>query len=217
MSPAESTAWISAAAFFCCVCMAVPIMHLPPLAVECGLPDSVGARALMIVMAAGTVGRVVFGALADRVGALATYALASLIQTATAFWFTQASSVAFLFAVAAIFGFGFAGNMTSIILAVREAVPVRMVGLSTAITTLMAWVGMGVGGLLGGYLFDLTGVRLGGGRRCRQPPGPVDHRPAAAREADPGGLRLMDGRPGRQDLVRAAGVEPTRPLRDYGF
>lgn len=157
MSPAASTAWISAAAFFCCVCMAVPIMHLPPLAVECGLSDGAGPKALMTAMAAGTVGRIFFGMLADRVGALATYALASLIQTTTAFWFTQTDSLPTFYLLAAIFGFGFAGNMTAVLLSVREAVPVSMLGMSTAVTTLVAWLGMGVGGYVAGWLFDMTG------------------------------------------------------------
>ena len=157
MSPAASTAWISAAAFFCCVCMAVPIMHLPPLAVECGLPDGAGARALMTAMLAGTFGRIVFGMLADRIGALATYAAASLIQTATAFWLTQTGNVAAFYLIAAIFGFGFAGNMTAVLLSVREAVPARVLGLATAVTTLVAWLGMGVGGYVAGWLFDATG------------------------------------------------------------
>jgi MFS family permease len=157
MPPAASTAWISAAAFFCCVCMAVPIMHLPSLAVECGLPDGAGASALMTAMAAGAIGRIFFGTLADRIGALAVYAIASLIQTATAFWFTQTDSLPAFYLLAAIFGFGFAGNMTAVLLSIREAVPVRMLGFSTAITTLVAWLGMGVGGFVAGWIFDATG------------------------------------------------------------
>jgi hypothetical protein len=47
--------------------------------------------------------------------------LASAMQTATVFWFVTTPQMVFIIPVAVIFGFGFAGNMTCLILAVREA------------------------------------------------------------------------------------------------
>jgi hypothetical protein len=58
---------------------------------------------------------------------------------------------------AVVFGFGFAGNMTSLILAVREAVPASHVGRSTGIVGMIAWLGMGAGGNVSGWLYDVTG------------------------------------------------------------
>jgi hypothetical protein len=47
--------------------------------------------------------------------------------------------------------------MTGLILCIRDAVPARAAGLATALVTMFAWLGMGSGGYLGGYCFDLSG------------------------------------------------------------
>jgi len=56
-------------------------------------------------MVSGAVGRLVRGGIADRIGALNTYRLASLGQTTFVFWFTQASSLAVLYPLAIAYGF----------------------------------------------------------------------------------------------------------------
>jgi uncharacterized protein (DUF3820 family) len=47
--------------------------------------------------------------------------------------------------------------MTTLLLCVREAVPARSAGISTAVIMLLAWAGMGFGAYQGGYCYDLTG------------------------------------------------------------
>jgi MFS family permease len=58
--------------------------------------------------------------------------------------------------IALVFGFGFSGVMTCLIMCVREAVPARSYGFATAVVGMAAWFGMGTGGFLGGYCFDAT-------------------------------------------------------------
>jgi MFS family permease len=157
LSPLVSMAWLGAAAIFCCTAMSVPIVHLVTLGADRGLSPGVSAALVMTVMAFGSVGRVAFGMFADRVGGLRSYALAAFLETVTVYWFVTLQSIPALFVLAAVFGFGFAGVMTSLIVTVREAVPARMVGTATAFVGLLAWLGMGIGGYQGGYCFDLTG------------------------------------------------------------
>jgi len=95
--------------------------------------------------------------LADRMGGLRAYFLASLGQTIMVFWFTQTQSLLALYILGALFGFAFAGVMTCLIICAREAAPLRMVGLAGAIVAGMGWVGMGSGGYQAGYFYDLTG------------------------------------------------------------
>jgi MFS family permease len=157
MAPQASTAWLSLAGFLCCFCMAVPLVHVVTLICHQGHAPSVGASILFTIMAVGAAGRIAIGLLADRIGVLPAYMISSLMQTLTVFWFVASPQMAIILPVAVVFGFGFAGNMTCLILAVREAVPADRVGRSTGLVGMVAWIGMGAGGYVSGWLFDATG------------------------------------------------------------
>jgi MFS family permease len=152
-----SIPWLCAAGLFCCICMAVPIIHLVPLGTDMKLTPETATSLLFVMMVAGTFGRLFFGSLADRIGALYAYFIASAAQTAVVFWFTQTTSLPLLYALSIMFGFGFSGVMTSLIVCAREAAPLRITGFAVASVTTMAWIGMGVGSYQGGYCYDLTG------------------------------------------------------------
>jgi MFS family permease len=157
LPPAVSVGWLGLAATFCCASMAVPVVHLVAFLADSGQPVVVSGGLIMTVMLAGSFGRIGFGLIADRLGALRSYALAVLAQTVTVYWFVELQSLTALYLLAAVFGFGYGGVMTALILCVREAAPARSAGLATAIVGLLAWGGMGLGGYQGGYCYDLTG------------------------------------------------------------
>lgn len=154
MSHKISIPWLAFAGIFCCICMAVPLVHLVPLGLELGLAPKTAVGLLFALMISGTFGRLIFGALADRVGGLKTYMISSFGQTALVFWFTQTESTTILYALSILFGFFFSGVMTSLIICAREAAPLRIVGIAGAIVAASAWIGMGVGGYQAGYFFD---------------------------------------------------------------
>lgn len=157
LPPSIGLAWLALAALFCCGSMGVPVVHLVALALDRGYEPSFAASLMLTLMLAGSVGRVAFGFIADRIGALPSYALASLVQTATIYWFASVTDGWALYALAIVFGLGFGGIMTVLNLCVRDATPQRAAGFSTALVGLFAWAGMGIGGYQGGYCFDLTG------------------------------------------------------------
>jgi MFS family permease len=149
-------ATLATAAFLCCACMGVPLVHLASfVGTVCGSP-ALGATSLLVAMLSGTVGRVCFGLVADRLGYLPSYALASAVQTACVAAYPLLGDGASLLALSAVFGFGFAGNMTCLVLCVRDLVPAGRFGGALGLVMLVAWAGMGVGGYAGGLLFDLT-------------------------------------------------------------
>jgi sugar phosphate permease len=156
MAPRASTAWLSAAGFLCCFCMAVPLVHVVSVICHNGHSTAAGAGILFTIMGVGAGGRIAIGMLADRTGALPAYMVSSALQTATVFWFVTTPQMAIIIPVAIVFGFGFAGNMTSLILAVREAMPANRVGRATGLVGMVAWLGMGAGGYVSGALFDIT-------------------------------------------------------------
>ena len=147
---------LALAALLCCLCMGIPVLHLASfVALVCGSRD-VGVHSLVIAMSFGALGRVCFGLIADRTGALPAYAAASCTQTACVVLYPALEGGASLMALSAIFGFGFAGNMTCLALCVRSAVDVDRFGAALSFVMALAWVGMALGGYIGGALFDLT-------------------------------------------------------------
>jgi predicted MFS family arabinose efflux permease len=150
--------WLAGAGIFCCICMAVPLVHLVPLGTDIGLSPETATGLLLALMISGMFGRIFFGLLADRIGGLKSYLIATLGQTASVFWFVQTESLTLLFPLAVVFGFGFSGVMTSLLICAREAAPLRIAGFATAVVSTTAWFGMGIGSFQGGYFYDLTGT-----------------------------------------------------------
>ena len=157
LKPAHSISLLSMAGFCCCVCMAVPLIHAVPLASDKGLGGEQAARVVLIMLVVGFFGRISFGRLADRIGGLYTYMIASFWQTALVFFFTRVEAPWAFYVLAGVYGFGYAGVMTGLIISVQQYSPKSMTGLATGIVTLFAWIGMGTGAYQGGLFFDLTG------------------------------------------------------------
>jgi predicted MFS family arabinose efflux permease len=157
LPPVISLGWLGIAAIFCCITMAVPLVHLVTLAADRGFSPALAGSLLTTVMFSGVVGRLAFGIFADLIGPLKSHALASAAQTATVFWFVTLDSLPSLYLLAIAFGLGYSGVMTTLLLCAREAVPARSAGTATAIIGLLAWTGMGIGAYQGGYCYDVTG------------------------------------------------------------
>ena len=135
--------------------MGVPLVHLASyVGMICGSP-AIGATSLLVAMVFGAAGRICFGLIADRIGYLPSYALASAIQTVCVAAYPLLGDGFSFLALSAVFGFGFAGNMTCLVLCVREAVPAHRFGGALGMVMLVAWAGMGIGGYAGGALFDI--------------------------------------------------------------
>ena len=157
LSEKEVVAWISFAVIFCCVCMSVPIMHLVPLLTDSGFTLEFATSVLMVLMICGAFGRIFGGILGDRIGALPGYILMSLGQTVFVVWFPHLSSPAGIYLLAAFFGFTYSGVMSSILVCTRMMVSAKYGARAMSLTSFFGWIGMGLGGFLGGYFFDIYG------------------------------------------------------------
>jgi MFS family permease len=150
-----TVALLALAAFLCCMCMGVPVVHMANfIGAVCGSP-SVGVNSLVIAMSAGAVGRLCCGLIADRIGPLKAYGIASATQTGCVMAFPALGDSLSFMVLSAVFGFGFAGNMTCLSLCVRQAVPASRFGGAIGAVMMVAWAGMAFGGYLGGVLFDV--------------------------------------------------------------
>ena len=149
--------WLSCAVTFCCLAMAIPVVHLVPLLTDGGLSPQEAVTIFLFLMIAGVFGRVFGGKLADHIGALQSYACMSVLQTSIIFIFPYAENLILIYILAMIFGLAFSGVMVSFLVCVRMMVPGRYLARSMATVGMFGWIGMGLGGWQGGYIFDLTG------------------------------------------------------------
>ncbi|MDC0196374.1 MFS transporter [Gammaproteobacteria bacterium] len=149
--------WISFAVIFCCMAMAIPIVHLVPLLTDNGMSPQNAVLVFLFLMLAGVVGRILGGKLADHIGAIQSYACMSILQTSVIFIFPYAENIILIYILGIIFGIAFSGVMVSFLVSVRMMVPGRYLARSMATVSMAGWIGMGLGGWQGGYIFDLTG------------------------------------------------------------
>lgn len=155
--PMHSLSLLSLAAIFCCITMSTPLVHAVALASDQGLSTENAARVLLLIMIAGFFGRIFFGKLSDWIGGLRSYMIASFWQTVMVFWFTQVSTPTGFYLVGILFGFGFAGVMTCLIVCAQGSAPSAQGGFSTAMVAMFGFMGMGIGGWQAGFFYDLTG------------------------------------------------------------
>lgn len=150
------TAWLSVAVLLCCACMSVPLIHLVPLMQVYGIPAPQAGGVLLTMMIIAIAGRIAFGRLADIIGAIPTYLIASAWQTFLVFGFTFLGRLDSFFLYAAVYGFGYAGVMTALLVTARNLTAPSRRTSSMGVITAFALVGHGLGGWQGGFFFDLT-------------------------------------------------------------
>jgi predicted MFS family arabinose efflux permease len=157
LSEKEAITWLCSAVIFCCICMSVPIVHLVPLLTDAEFTIEFATSVLMVLMFCGAFGRILGGKLGDMIGALPAYLLMSLGQTISVIWFPYVTNPMGLYLLAAFFGFTYSGVMSSILVCTRMMVSAKFAGRANSLGSFFGWTGMGLGGFLGGYFFDLYG------------------------------------------------------------
>jgi MFS family permease len=149
---------MSAAVLLCCTCMSVPLMHLVPLIQDVGFPAEQASSVIFAMMVSAIVGRIVFGKLADIIGAVPAYMAATAWMTAMVFGFVWLKSLNIFYVYAVVYGFGYSGVMTGVLTSVRALTPAQRRGAAMGIIGMFGWFGHAIGGYQGGLLFDLTGA-----------------------------------------------------------
>lgn len=148
---------LSLAVLGCCTGMAVPLMHLVPLIQGvCGVAAEAGGP-LLLMLAVAIVGRIFFGRLADMIGPLTAWMAATAWQTFFVFGFVFLGSLQSFWLFAPLYGFGYGGVMTGVLISVRALTPASNRASATGIVLAFGWLGHAFGGWQGGWFFDLTG------------------------------------------------------------
>ena len=140
--------------FFCCATHSGPIFHTVSYAITCGIPMIAAVTIYSIEGLAGMGGRVVFGLLGDRFGAKHILVLGLLVQAFGALAYVFTGGLASFYLVAGIFGFIYAGVMPLYAVLARENFPLRMMGTVIGGTAMAGSLGMALGPLAGGLIYD---------------------------------------------------------------
>jgi len=156
LSPAVTVPILSAAIFFCCTCMAVPLMHLMPLIQSFCISSTDAGGVMFAMLLAAIGGRIVYGKLCDLIGAVRSWFVASMLQTIGVLAFTQFSSLRGFMLFAIVYGFAYAGVMTSLLVATRALTPARNKATWMGIVLSFGWLGHAFGGFQGAFAYDLT-------------------------------------------------------------
>ena len=109
--------------FFCCAAHSGPIVHTVSYAVTCGIPLMLAVSIYSVEGLAGLGGRVAFGLLGDRFGAKRILVIGLLVQAFGTLGYLAARELATFYAVAAVFGFIYAGVMPLYSVIARENFP----------------------------------------------------------------------------------------------
>ncbi|MFC3182631.1 MFS transporter [Cypionkella sinensis] len=143
--------------FFCCATHSGPIFHTVSYAEICGIAALAAVSIYSVEGIAGMFGRIGFGVMGDRFGAKQVLVAGLLVQAFGALGYFFARDLGQFYAVAALFGFIYAGIMPLYAVLVRENFPMKMMGTIMGGTGMAGSLGMATGPVLGGWIFDRTG------------------------------------------------------------
>ena len=143
--------------FACCAAHSGPIFHTISYAIACGVPAMAAVTVYSVEGLAGLGGRLALGVLADRYGVKRILIAGLVIQALAAGAFLFASRLGEFYLVAAVFGFAYGGVMPLYAVLAREYFAQQIMGTVLGAATMVASLGMALGPLAGGWIFDRFG------------------------------------------------------------
>jgi MFS family permease len=155
--PALVHGLLCAAAFLCCMPMALPQAHLVAFCSDLGIAPSHGAAMLSVVLGSGFLSRQLWGAFSDRAGGPVTLVVCSACQAMALTAFTMTQDEIGLFTVAAFFGLGFGGLVPAYVLTLRALFPASEASWRVPMLLMFSGSGMAAGAWMGGALYDWFG------------------------------------------------------------
>ncbi len=136
----------------------VMIVHSVPYAIGLGMSPTSAAGVMTTLAAVGIAGRIIFGAVIDRIGSKhVLFAMCLLMSIALlGLGLAGARTIWSLYSFAAVFGFGFGGFVSVMSPLVAQLFGLTSHGAIFGVVTFGATVGGGIGPLVAGAIFDVT-------------------------------------------------------------
>jgi MFS family permease len=157
LSPGAVQTLIVIAGFACCVAMSMPQVHIVAYCVDLGYGPARGAEMLSLMLATGVISRLASGWILDHIGGFRTLLLGSVGQIVALALYLPFDGLASLYVISAVFGLVQGGIVPSYPFIIREVFPAKEAGFRVSLALSATLAGMAVGGLMSGWIFDLTG------------------------------------------------------------
>ncbi len=143
--------------FACCATHSGPIFHMVTHAIDRGVPTMAAATVLSVAGLASLSGKIGRGIFADRVGAKRVLVGGLALQAVAVSLYLVTRELSHFYAVAVMFGFAYGGIMPLYAILVREYFGARIMGTVFGAVGFASTVGMALGPLVGGWLYDAFG------------------------------------------------------------
>jgi len=143
--------------FACCAAHSGPIFHMVANAIDHGVTAMTATTVLSVAGLASLTGKIVCGLTADRVGAKRVLVTGLLLQAVAISLYLGTRDALQFYAVALVFGIAYGGVMPLYAIVVREYFGPRIMGATFGAAGLASTVGMAIGPLAGGRIYDAFG------------------------------------------------------------
>ncbi|MFC3324735.1 MFS transporter [Mesorhizobium cantuariense] len=140
--------------FACCAAHSGPIFHMVSYAMLCGVAPMAAVSIYSVEGLAGLGGRLFYGVLADRLGVKPVLIAGLAIQAIVIAAYLSISRLEQFYMLAVIFGATYGGVMPLYAVLAREYFGQRILGTVFGAATMLSSLGMALGPLAGGMVFD---------------------------------------------------------------
>lgn len=140
--------------FACCAAHSGPIFHMVSYAMLCGVAPMAAVTIYSVEGLAGLGGRLLYGVLADRLGVKPVLIAGLMIQAVVIAAYLSVSQLDQFYMLAVIFGATYGGVMPLYAVLAREYFGQRILGTVFGAATMLSSLGMALGPLAGGMVFD---------------------------------------------------------------
>ncbi|WP_214474467.1 MFS transporter [Mesorhizobium sp. dw_380] len=140
--------------FACCAAHSGPIFHMVSYAMLCGVAPMAAVSIYSVEGLAGLGGRLLYGVLADRLGVKPVLIAGLAIQAVVIAAYLSISQLDQFYMLAVIFGATYGGVMPLYAVLAREYFGQRILGTVFGAATMLSSLGMALGPLAGGMVFD---------------------------------------------------------------
>lgn len=145
---------LALAHFACCAAHSGPIFHMVSYAMICGIAPLTAVTVYSLAGFSGLGGRLLLGVLADRLGAKPVLVGGLFVQAMSIATYLAVAQLGEFYALSVIFGLAYGGVMPLYAVLVREYFGARIMGTVFGAVSAFASLGMALGPLAGGWVFD---------------------------------------------------------------
>jgi MFS family permease len=150
--------WILSAAYFGFLFYLQSVMiHIVPHAINMGISPIKAAIIITFIGGGSTAGRVMMGATAGRIGNKLATIISFILITFAAYILILSKEIWMFHLFGLIFGFGYGGLATMQSLLVADLFGLSNHGMILGTLDFIVVIGGGIGPLVAGYIFDLSG------------------------------------------------------------